>query len=91
MKVGECSILQTVYQMILILKIKVNNYKKQKRAVVPISKMEMTVNSDDQWTEDEAETPAGVTDIMLTNTHYFEDSQPQRGKQTLKYIQRSIF
>lgn len=33
--------------------------------------------SDDQWTEDEAETPAGVTDTMLAITHYFEDSQPQ--------------
>nr|XP_058946351.1 uncharacterized protein LOC131774356 [Pocillopora verrucosa] len=34
-------------------------------------------DSDDQWTEDEAEIPAGVTDTMLTNTEFVEDSEPQ--------------
>ena len=37
-----------------------------------------TVDDDkDDWSEDEAETPAGVTDTMLTATDFLEDSERQ--------------
>ena len=35
------------------------------------------IDSDDRWTADEAEIPAGVTDTLLSNTDFFEDSEPQ--------------
>ena len=38
----------------------------------------VVINSGDQWTEDEAEIPAGVTDTLLSNTDFVEDSEPQR-------------
>ena len=33
------------------------------------------VETKDQWSEDEAEIPAGVTDTMLTNTNFVEDNE----------------
>ena len=35
------------------------------------------VDSEDQWSEDEAEIPAGVTDTMLTNSNFVEHSESQ--------------
>lgn len=29
----------------------------------------------DDWSEDDVETPAGVTDTMLTATNFFEDNE----------------
>ena len=36
------------------------------------------VETEDQWSEDEVEIPAGVTDTMLTNTNFVEDNESQR-------------
>ena len=33
------------------------------------------VETEDQWSEDEVEIPAGVTDTMLTNTNFVEDNE----------------
>lgn len=33
-----------------------------------------TIEHKDEWSEDEAETPAGVTDTMLTSTDFLEDN-----------------
>ena len=33
------------------------------------------LESEDEWSEDEAEIPAGVTDTMLTKTDFIEDSE----------------
>ena len=35
------------------------------------------VETEDQWSDDEAEIPAGVTDTMLTNTNFVEDNGSQ--------------
>ena len=35
------------------------------------------VETEDQWSEDEVEIPAGVTDTMLTNTNFVEDNEGQ--------------
>ena len=36
-----------------------------------------TMEHKDEWSEDEAETPAGVTDTMLTSTDFLEDNERQ--------------
>ena len=36
-----------------------------------------TIDHKDEWSEDEAETPAGVTDTMLTSTDFLEDNECQ--------------
>ena len=36
-----------------------------------------TIEHKDEWSEDEAETPAGVTDTMLTSTDFLEDNERQ--------------
>ena len=36
-----------------------------------------TIDHKDEWSEDEAETPAGVTDTMLTSTDFLEDNERQ--------------
>lgn len=36
-----------------------------------------TIDHKDEWLEDEAETPAGVTDTMLTSTDFLEDNERQ--------------
>ena len=37
-----------------------------------------TSNDEDDWSEDEAETPAAVTDTMLTSTDVLEGSERQQ-------------
>ena len=36
-----------------------------------------TIDHKDEWSDDEAETPAGVTDTMLTSTDFLEDNECQ--------------
>ena len=36
------------------------------------------VEAEDEWSEDEAEIPAGVTDTMLTSSDFLEDNERQR-------------
>ena len=36
-----------------------------------------TIEHKDEWSEDEAETPAGVTDTMLTSTDFLDDNERQ--------------
>ena len=36
-----------------------------------------TIDHKDEWSEDEIETPAGVTDTMLTSTDFLEDNERQ--------------
>lgn len=36
-----------------------------------------TIEHKDEWSEDEAETPSGVTDTMLTSTDFLEDNERQ--------------
>ena len=53
------------------------------------------IETEDQWSEDEAEIPAGVTDTMLTNTDFVEDNgsqcilsvAPGEGKKPLSIFQ----
>ena len=53
------------------------------------------IETEDQWSEDEAEIPAGVTDTMLTNTDFVEDNgsqcilsvAPGEGKEPLSIFQ----
>ena len=35
------------------------------------------LGGEDEWSEDEAEIPAGVTDIILTSTDFLEDNECQ--------------
>ena len=36
------------------------------------------VDAEDEWSEDETEIPAGVTDTMLTSSEFLEDNERQR-------------
>ena len=36
-----------------------------------------TIDHKDEWSEDEAETPAGVTDTLLTSTDFLKDNERQ--------------
>ena len=42
-----------------------------------VDKAKETLNDEEEWSEDEAGIPAGVTDTMLTATDFMEDSERQ--------------
>ena len=65
-----------------ILKMKLKNRKIFTTVLVIPQKNTCTssrevIETEDQWSEDEAEIPAGVTDTMLTSTDFVEDNGSQ--------------
>ena len=65
-----------------VLKMKLKNRKIFTTVLVIPQKNTCTssrevIETEDQWSEDEAEIPAGVTDTMLTNTDFVEDKGSQ--------------
>jgi len=46
-------------------------------SILSESSKENLSNDDNDWSEDEAEIPAGVTDTMLTTANFVENDEPQ--------------
>ena len=99
-KPGEKNAHQTFYLMTEILKMKLKNRKIFTTVLIIPQKNTCTssrevIETEDQWSEDEAEIPAGVTDTMLTNTDFVEDNgsqcilsvAPGEGKKPLSIFQ----